>query len=84
MTDIIRKISVGAGGKHTLLPEKSLRRSVSLGNYAQNRSRANTQAIMAAKTIKNAYNNASFSSVTAATESLGLSDNGFKTAYKTI
>ena len=77
MTAIIHKISVGAGGKHTLLPEKSLRRSVSLGNYAQNRSRANTQAIMA---IKNAYNNASFSSVTAATESLGLSDNGFKTA----
>ena len=29
---------------------------------------------------KNAYSNASFSSVTAATESLGLNDNGFKTA----
>ena len=30
---------------------------------------------MAAKTIKNAYSNTSFSSVTAAIESLGLSDN---------
>ena len=32
------------------------------------------------KTIKNAYSNASFSSATAVTESLGLSNNGFKTA----
>ena len=47
---------------------------------AHNRSRANTRAITAAKTIKNAYSNASFSSVTTATKSLGLSDNGFKTA----
>ena len=80
MTAVIYKISVGAGGEHTLLPEESLRRSVSLGNYTHNRSRANTRAITAAKTIKNAYSNASFSSITAATESLGLSDNGFKTA----
>ena len=28
MTAVIHKISVGAGGKHTLLPEESLRRSV--------------------------------------------------------
>ena len=41
-----------------------------LGNYANNRSRTSTDA----------YSNASFSSVTAATESLKLSDNGFKTA----
>ena len=54
MTVVIDKISVGAGGKHTLSPEESLRRSVSLGNYAHNRSRANTRAITAAKTIKNA------------------------------
>ena len=44
--------------------------------------RANTRAIATAITLKNAYSNASFSSVTAATESLGLSDNGFKTAAK--
>ena len=31
MTAVIHKISVGAGGKHTLSPEESLRRSVSLG-----------------------------------------------------
>ena len=81
MTAVIHKISVGAGGKHTLLPEESLRRSISLGNYAHNRSRANMHAITAAKTIKNAYMQfASSSSVTAATESLGLSDNSFKTA----
>ena len=80
MTAVIHKISVGAGGKHTLSPEESLRRSVSLGNHAHNRSRANTPANTAAKTIMNAYSNASFSSVTAATESLGLSNNDFKTA----
>ena len=55
MTAVIHKISVGAGGKHTLSPEESLRRSVSLGNYAHNRSRANTRAITVAKTIKNAF-----------------------------
>ena len=49
-----------------------------LGNYAYNRSRANTRAITAAKTIKTAYSIASFSSVTAATKLLGLSNNGFK------
>ena len=54
MTAVIHKISAGVGGKHTLSPEESLRRSVSLGNYAHNRSRANTRAIMAAKTMKNA------------------------------
>ena len=75
MTAVIHSISVGAGGKHTLLPEESL------GNYAHNRSRANMRAITAAKTMKNAYvQYASSSSVTAATESLGLSDNSFKTA----
>ena len=30
-TAVIHKISVGAGGKHTLSPEESLRRSVSFG-----------------------------------------------------
>ena len=80
MTAVIHKISVGAGGKHILLPEEIIRRSVSLGSYAHNRSRANTRAITAAKTIMNEYSNASFSSITAATKSLGLSDNGFKTA----
>ena len=79
MTAFIQKISVGAGG-NTLLPEESLRRSVSLENYAHNRLRANTRAITVVKTIKNAYSNASFSSATATTESLGLSDNDFKTA----
>ena len=46
MTAVIHKISVGAGGKHTLSPEESLRRSVSFGKlvYAHNRSRANTRA----------------------------------------
>ena len=45
MTAVIHKISVGAGGKHTLSPEESIRR----------RSRANIYArvITAAKTIKN-------------------------------
>ena len=47
---------------------------------AIDRAREYARAITAAKIIKNAYSNASFSSVTAATESLGLSDNGFKTA----
>ena len=80
MTAVIPKISVGAGGEHTLLPEESLHRRVSLGNYAHNRLKANTRAITATKTIKNAYSNASFSSATVTTESLGLSDNDFKTA----
>ena len=76
-------IPVGAGGKHTLSPEESLRRSVSFGKgYPRNRSRVNTRVITAAKAIKNAYSNASFSSVTAATESLGLSDNGFQTCAR--
>ena len=77
MTAVIHRISVGAGGKHILLPEESLRRSVSLVNYAHNRSRANMHTITVAKTIMNAYSNASFSSVTAASKSLRLSDNGF-------
>ena len=47
-----------------------------LGIYAH---RANTRTITAAKTIKDAYSNASFSRVTATTESLRLSGNGFKT-----
>ena len=34
--------------------------------------------------VKTAYSNVSFSSITAATESLGLSDNGLKTAYRAI
>ena len=40
MTAVVHKISVGVGGKHTLSPEENLRRSVSLGNYAHNRSHA--------------------------------------------
>ena len=36
MTAIIHKISVGTEEKHTLSPEESLRRSVSLGNYTHN------------------------------------------------
>ena len=62
MTAVIHKISVGAGGKHTLSPEESLRRSVNLGNYAHNRLHANAHTITAVKTIKNAYmySNASF------------------------
>ena len=79
MTTVIHKISVVAGG-NTLSPQESHRRSVSFGNCAYNRSRASTRAITAAKTIKNAYSNGSFSSITAAVESLGLSDNGIKTA----
>ena len=31
MTAVINKISVGGGGKHTLSPEESLRRSLSFG-----------------------------------------------------
>ena len=76
MTAVIHKISVGAGGKHTLSPVKAK----VLGNYAHSRLHANACAITVAKTMKNAYSNASFSSVTAATESLGLRDNDFKTA----
>ena len=38
------------------------------------------RAITAAKTIKNMYSNVPFSSITAAIESLLLSDNDFKTA----
>ena len=49
MTAVIHKTSVGAGGKHTLSPEESLRQSVSLiweiTPYAHNRSRGNTPAI---------------------------------------
>ena len=79
MTAVIHKISVGAqGGKHALSPEESPRRNVSFGKL-RSQYIANTRAITAAKTIKNAYSNASFSSVTAATKSLGLSDNRFKT-----
>ena len=83
MSVVIHKISVGAGGKHTLSPQESLRRSVSLGNYAHNRSRANiyTRAIYGGEDNKQRiHNNGSFSSVTAATESLVLSDNSFKMA----
>ena len=31
MTAVIHKLSVGAGGKHTLSPKESLRQSVSFG-----------------------------------------------------
>ena len=63
---VIHKISVEAGGKHTLSPEESPHRSVSFGKlFAHNRSHANMRAIIAAKTINNAYSNASFSSVAA-------------------
>ena len=51
MTAVIHQISVGAGGKHTLSPEESLRRNVIFGKLrAHNRSRVNTRAITAAKT----------------------------------
>ena len=72
MATAIHKIYVGAGG-NPFSPQV-------LGNCAYDRSRAST----AAKTIKNAYSHALFSSVTAATELLGLNDNGFKTAKKGI
>ena len=69
MIAVIHKIS-GAGGKPTLSPEESLCRSVSFGKLrSHNRSHANTRAITATRTIKNAYSNASVSSVTAATKS---------------
>ena len=64
MTAVIHKISVGAGGKHTLSPEESPRRSVSFGKL-RSQQIANMRALTVAKTIKNAYSNASFSSVTA-------------------
>ena len=41
-------------------------------------------AITSMKTIKNTDSNTLFSSVTAVTESLGFSDNGFKITYKAI
>ena len=53
MTAVIHKIFVGAGEKHTLLPEETFNRSLSFGKYAHNRSRANMRSITAAKTIKN-------------------------------
>ena len=49
ITAVIRKISVGAGGKHTLSPEESLRPSVKT-TLTMDRARANTCAITAAKT----------------------------------
>ena len=64
MTAVIHKISVGAGGKYTLSPEESPRRSVSFEKL-RSQQIANVRVITAAKTIKNAYCNASFSSVTA-------------------
>ena len=64
MTAVIHKISVGAGGKHTLSPEESPRRSVSFGKL-RSQQIVNMRAITAVKTIKNAYSNASFASVTA-------------------
>ena len=73
MTAVIHKISVGAGGKHILSPEESLSRIDRARIRVPLRRRRQTA-------IKNEYSNVSFSSVTAATESLGLSDNGFKTA----
>ena len=77
MATVIHKIYVGAEG-NTLSPQESLRRSVSFGKLRLQQ--IAREYGLVAKTIKNAYSNASFSSVTAATESLGLSDNGFKTA----
>ena len=49
-----------------------------------NRARIRVPLYTVAKTIKNAYSNGSFSSVTAATESLGLSDIGFKRPKKQL
>ena len=81
MTAVIHKISVEAEGKHTLSPERNLHQSVSFGKLRSEQIACEYVChYTAAKTIKNAYNNASFSSVTAATESLGLSNNDFKTA----
>ena len=73
MATAIHKISVGVGRSTLCCLKKVSVKAQVLGNYTHNRSRADTRA------IKNAYRNASFSSVTAATESLGLSYNGFKT-----
>ena len=57
--------------------------SIEVYILTHNRSHVNTCAITAAKRMKNAYSNASFSNITAATKSLGsISDNGFKTAQK--
>ena len=73
MTAVIYKICVGARGKHILSPEESLRRNASFGpEYAGHYGGEDNKERM--------YSNASFSSVTAATDLLGLSDNGFKTA----
>ena len=73
MTAVIHTISVGAGGKHILSPEESLHRIDRARIHVPLRWRRQIA-------IKNAYSNVSFSSVTAATESLELSDNSFKTA----
>ena len=74
MTAVIHKIYVGAEGKHTLSPEESLSRSVSFGKLRSQ--------LIACEYVyhyggEDTYSNAS---LTAATESLELSDNGFKTA----
>ena len=74
MTAVIHKISVGAEGKHTLSPEESLSRSVSFGKL---RSQLITREYVWHYGDEDACSNAS---LTAATESLELSDNGFKTA----
>ena len=82
MIAAIHKISVGGGGKHTLSPEESPRPKRKFWETMLTIERVNTRAITTAMTLKNAYSNASFSSVTAAIKSLGLSDNGFKTTAK--
>ena len=81
MTAVIHKICVGARGKYILLLEESPCRNVSFGEVRSQKIAPECACHYGGEDNKeHMYSNASFSSVTAATESLGLSDNGFKTA----
>ena len=81
MTAVIHKICVGGRGKHILSPEESLRRNVNFGELRSQKIAPECACHYGGEDNKERmYSNASFSSVTAATKSLGLSDNGFKTA----
>ena len=79
-TDVIQNNSVGGWSQARFVAwRKPLSKRKVWENYTMNYSQliVNSWAIMAAKSVKC---NASFSSVTVATKSLGFSDNGFKTA----
>ena len=76
-----KRFLLEAGAKHALSPEVPIKAkarekyTVKCSQYTEN-----TCANAAAKTIKNADSNPSFSSINAATKLLGFSHHGFKVA----